>query len=201
MTTVKSNAGWVIALVIAVIALVIGVGARSHIAQAPQVRPLGAEGDTNLTSLVLDQSLTVTATTTLDGYLLKSYAKATSTTGTTVTLSLADFNGYNTVLFTPNIGATTLIFPASTTLSAWLPTAGDTQSTCFYNATTTAAATIQFQASAGIDWEVASSTGATGGAPTALNARSTGCFTFVRQNSTSASFDISALYIRYVDAD
>lgn len=178
---------------IAIIALFVPLNSGS--VSAPATVPhLGAEGDTNFTNMVLSGYLTV------GGGSLKSYALASSTSATTVTLSVTDFNKYDTVLFTPTIGATTIIFPASSTLATWLPEAGDRQDTCFFNATTTAAATLQFQASTGIDWEIATSTSQVG-APAVIPALGTACFTFVRQSSLAASFDISVLETRYQNAD
>lgn len=134
---------------------------------------------------------------TLNSGQLRSYTNSTSTTATAQTLVLADVNGYDTVLLTPNTGALTLTFFASSSASTWLPAAGDMQETCFVNSTSTAAATIIFAAGTGIDLETASSS------PTDLTllAGNTACFKFIRQKATASAFDISALMTEYTNGD
>lgn len=138
---------------------------------------------------------------TLNAGQLRSYTNASSSVGT-ATLALSDVNGYDTVLLTPTgaASAKTLTFFASSTASTWLPAAGDMQETCFFNSTSTAGVNIVFAAGTGIDFEVASSS-ATALGSLIIGPNSAGCFTFIRQPSLSASFDISALYTAFEDAD
>lgn len=127
-----------------------------------------------------------------------SYTNSTSSTATTQTLTITDIvvNGaaYSTVVFTPNTNSTTLTFPASSTLSAFLPAAGDWAEQCWVNATGTAAKTITFAAGTGIDLEVGSSS-------LVINAGNTGCFRFVRKPATASAFDIVAQFTAFVDGD
>lgn len=136
---------------------------------------------------------------TLDAGLLKSYTNATTTSKATQTLLVSDIAGYDSISMQPLVAALTLTLPASSTATTWLPTAGDVQTTCFLNSTSTAAATITFVAGTGIDWENVSTTTPIGGAspPAPIPAIGAGCFTFIRQVNT----DISALYVPYVNAD
>src|SRR3990167_234576 len=71
-----------------------------------------------------------------------------STSVTTATLRVEDVKDYDTVILTPTGAAETksLTFFASSSARTWLPKAGDRQETCFYNATTTAGATITWAA-------------------------------------------------------
>jgi len=144
---------------------------------------------------------TLSGVATFDAGTLHSSTNSTSTTATSQTLAVADLNGYDTVILTPNTGALTLTFFASSTASSWLPNAGDTQRTCFLNATGTAAATITFAAATGIDWETATSTDHVVGTPAKIGANELGCFIFVRQHSTATTFDITAAFMPFVNAD
>jgi hypothetical protein len=125
---------------------------------------------------------------------LLSYTNASSSV-TTGTLKESDLLGYDTILATPTGAAATktLTFPATSTLTSFVPNAGDRQDLCFFNATTTAATTITFAAGTGIDLETSSST------PTdlILLADNMGCFSFLRKTNT----DIVAAFTEYADAD
>src|SRR3990167_4998328 len=203
-------------IVIAIVALIVGIAIGAVVGgnNQPQNPPfLGSDGDTNLTNLVLEGDLTVGDATAITGALtsgstgsfaglltlnagqLRSYTNASTSVGSG-TFQLSDLNGYDTILLTPTGAASTktLTFPASSTLSTWLPTAGDTQETCFVNGTTTAATTITFAASTGIDLEVSTSS-----PDLILLADNTACFKFIRKSATSAAFDISALMIEYIN--
>ena len=135
------------------------------------------------------------------GGMLRGNVNATSTTATSYTMVPSDIRDYDTIIMTPNTGALTLTFFASSTATSFLPKAGMMQETCFYNATTTAGATITFVAGTGIDWEIATSTNDIVGTPATIAAGESACFKFIRQNSTASAFDISALYQPYVNAD
>lgn len=131
---------------------------------------------------------------TLDAGQLRSYTNAT-TTGTAVTLKQSDILAYDTVLMTPIVGATTVTFPASSTLTSFVPSAGDMQAQCWVNASSTSAITITFAEGTGINIQVASST-TNLGFP-AIQPGGTACFNFVRKTNT----DINAAYVRYVDGN
>ena len=104
---------------------------------------------------------------------------------------------YSSRSVTPNTGALTYTFPATSPLTTFIPTAGDMARQCFYNATGTAAATITFAAGAGIDLEVATSTSQTGAFDLTIGAGNIGCFDFFRKPNT----DIVAGFLEYSDAD
>src|SRR3990167_5277189 len=165
-------------------------------------------GEVRGTTLTITGAMTAAAST-LSGLLttnagtLHSYTNATSTATTAATLKLSDVNGYDSIVLTPNIGALTLTFFASSTASAWLPTAGDTQRTCVFNETTTNAATITFAGGTGVDIETVATT-TTAGVPSgmlAIPAMGSACFVFMRQYTSTSTFDISALYTPYLNAD
>lgn len=145
-----------------------------------------------------------TALVTLDAGVNHSYTNSTSTTATTLTATAAQITNYTSVLMTPNVATLTLTLPASSTLSAYIPVAGDWAQQCWYNATTTAGVNIVFAAGVGIDMEIASSTGTGSGTITpnlTIRPGNTGCFRFMRQPATATAFDITAQFTAFVDAD
>ncbi len=64
--------------------------------------------------------------------------RATSTVNNAETLLASDFDVENVIDYTLNVQAATLTLPASSTLSSFVPTAGQTRSIFIRNATTTA---------------------------------------------------------------
>lgn len=137
-----------------------------------------------------------------DAGIVHSYTNSTSTLATTYTLTAADISNYESVLMTPNIGALTLTLPASSTLAAFVPSAGDWADQCWYNATGTAAATITFVAGTGIDLEVGSSTNQVIGAPTlTIGAGNSACLRYFRKPATASTFDIVVQLRRFIDGD
>lgn len=134
---------------------------------------------------------------TINAGILDSYALSTSTTGTAVTLKQSDILSYTTVLMTPNTSSLTVTFPASSTLTSLVPTAGDVARQCWFDATTTAAATIVFAAGTGIDLEVATSSSISGVADLTLTGNNMGCLTYLRKANT----DIVVGYSEFSDAD
>lgn len=181
-----------------------GLSTDSTSPSSGQVRSttLTVTGASTLTgAATLSSTLSLAGLATLNAGQLKSYTNASSSV-TTGTLRVSDVADYDTVLLTPTgaAAAKTLTFFATSSASTWLPAAGDRQDTCFFNSTSTAGVDIIFAAGTGIDFEVASSSAtALGGLNIGPN--SGGCFTFIRQPSLSASFDISALYTAFEDAD
>lgn len=129
---------------------------------------------------------------------LKSYTNATSSTATAQTLVQADILGYDTVLFTPNTNSITLTLPATSTLTSFIPTAGDMVEQCWHNATTTASKTITFAAGTGMDLQrVATSTTAGSAGVLSIPTGNSACFRFTRQTNT----DIQVLMTSFIDAD
>ena len=138
---------------------------------------------------------------TTNAGVLHSSVLATSTGSNT--LGVLDLNGYETVIVTPTgaAAAKTLTFAASSTMSAWLPTAGDWQDTCFLNASTSVA-TLVFATGTGIDLQVATSTNGNGGAmDLTISPDGTACFKFIRKAATASAFDIEANLLEYEDGD
>lgn len=128
---------------------------------------------------------------------LYSYTSATTTTATTQTLIVSDVQGFDTVILTPNVGSDTLTLFASSTASAWLPTAGNTQKTCFVNGTTTAGVNLTFAGGTGTKLLVASSS-ATALGSLNIGPQKEGCFTFTRADATATTFDILASFVSYL---
>ena len=153
-------------------------------------------------AVTLSSTLTAVAATlsglvTTDAGELHSYAVATTTMTATENLILADVNAYDTVIVNPNVaGDTALTFFASSTASAWLPTAGDTQRTCFVNGTTTAGTSITFAGGTGTKFLVASSSVSAVGSAT-IYPQKMGCFVFTRGNATASTFDILMSYTAF----
>lgn len=164
---------------------------------------IGSDGLTVTGATTLSGGITLSGAATLDGGLVKSNTNSTSTTATSYTMVLADIQGYDTMIMTPNTGALTMTTFASSTASTWLPSAGDRAELCIYNATTTSAATITIAAGTGFDLE-RTATSTTSGADTtflAIPAGGHGCFDFMRQPATASAFDISALYTPFINND
>lgn len=88
-----------------------------------------------------------------------SVANAT-TTGTAVTLQQSDLQPYNSLLVTPIVGSATVTLPASSTLSALLPKAGDIQQFLIVNSTSTAGINVTIAGGVGTLLKKASTTAA-----------------------------------------
>lgn len=152
----------------------------------------------NVGALTTSGAITANGIITSNAGVIRSYTNSTSTTATTYTAVQADILNYDTILMTPNVGALTITFPATSTLTSMVPSAGDTQETCLYNATSTSAATITITAGAGMDLErVATSTTSGSTGVLAIPATGSACFKFVRQTNT----DISVLMTSFLNAD
>lgn len=150
----------------------------------------------------LSSTLTVGGLVTHDAGTLASYTNSTSSVQTSQTLAASDIANYSSVIFTPNVGSITLTLPASSTLSAFLPTAGDWTQQCWLNATSSAGKKITFAAGTGIDLEVASSTATTQGTPGLfIGPGDSACFRFIRKPATASAFDIAAQLTSFIDGD
>jgi hypothetical protein len=132
-----------------------------------------------------------------------SFGRSLSTsTPASLTLKVSDVQDFDTVIVRPTGAASskTLTFFASSTASSWLPVAGDSQTTCFLNATTTSGVTLVFAGGTGIDLQTASSS------PTDLTILpdNTACFRFIRKSQVAGvtnAFDIEASMTEYTDGD
>jgi hypothetical protein len=124
-----------------------------------------------------------------------------TTTALSTAISAAEFRQWvdaDVVIINPTgaAAAKTITFPASSTVSAALPQAGDMTKTCFYNATTSVAAQIIFAGGTGTPLNVASSTATVLGGANIL-AGEVGCFTFIRGASMPTAFDITANFTTF----
>lgn len=202
-----------VAVLIAVVSAITVVAVVGN--NQPQDSSLGASGTRSPNGISADTTspsagevrgttYTFTSTGSLGGLVtlnagqLRSYTLSTSTSASR-TLAESDLM-YDTVLVaaTGVAGSKTLTFPATSTLTSFIPTAGDSAEECWVNSTTTAATTLIFAAGSGIDLKVASSSSQVGGAfDLTLGADQMGCFKFVRKTNT----DIVAGLIEYNNAD
>ena len=130
------------------------------------------------------------------GGVVNSRQVATTSNGTAITVGANEFRDWangSVVSFTKvATAATTLTFPASSTVSSLVPRAGDRQTFCIRNATTTAGLNTILAGSTGINLVVASSSVSALGSKSLLTGK-VGCITLVRQPATATTFDIDAL--------
>jgi len=166
----------IIGLVGAIIALAgLGIGLLVGGNQSVQsVKSLG--GITNYDSLTLGEDLIVGGTTSITGATTFTGAigagvvvtdtftqgggvRATSTIGTVVPLLASDFDTENMIDVTLNVQDATLSFPASSTLTSFIPNTGDSRKLFVRNASTTAAMDITVSGGTGVLLKVASTTG------------------------------------------
>ena len=83
---------------------------------------------------------------------------ATSTSGVAVPLLASNFDTENVIDVTLNVQDATLSFPASSTLTSFIPSAGQTRTLFVRNATTTAAMDLTISGGTGVLLKMASST-------------------------------------------
>lgn len=177
----------VIAVIVAVVVSLVLVGGNNQPAQVG--------GNTRFpNSDITAKSFTGTggsssfATTTVGGMLNYSpYVIATTTTGaaTTVTLSQADLMAgqYWRVNLNQAVDFT-YQFPATSTLTSFLPNTGDSTEICFLNATSSGSQSLKFTAGTGIDIE---GTTGTSTPSMSLGASNTACFRFFRSGNASGT--------------
>lgn len=155
-------------------------------------RTLQVEG-----TLQTDGAISSQGQLTSEAGIKHSYTNSTSTSATTQTLLAGDIMNYESVIMEPTVGAVTFTFPASSTLSAMVPVAGDWFDQVWYNASTTASQTITLSAGTGIDLEIStSSTNAL-----IINPSGSATLRYFRQPATASTFDISVLMTHFDDAD
>lgn len=194
---------WVNTAGILLIAILVLVGGNEPAVGASGSRfPNGLSADTTspVAGEVRGTTFTFTSTgsfnglPTLNAGILHSYTNSTSTPAS-MTMKQSDILGYETILFNLTEAAATksITLPATSTLTSFIPTAGDWQDQCWINSSTTAAATITLVAGTGIDLQTASSSPI----DLILGADSTACFKFIRKTNT----DISASMLEYNDGD
>lgn len=96
---------------------------------------------------------TVVGTFTQGGGMFSS-----STSNSSETLVAADFDVENYLKVTPNVASLTLTLPATSTLTSFVPTAGQCRTLFVENGTTTAAVTLTLATGTGWDFHNSSST-------------------------------------------
>ncbi len=126
-----------------------------------------------------------------DAGVLHSYTLSTSTPAS-LTLAASDVTNYESVIVLPTVGDVTLTLPASSTLSAIVPAAGDWQELCIVNATTTNIGRITIAGGTGTTLQVASSSATALGSKLILPGK-TGCIKFFRIGAGNNALDINAL--------
>ncbi len=199
----------VVALVILAILIVLNMGGKSKTVFGSTacsnitclsgglrlVTGAGGDFETDVAAVFNSTMTAVTATFSgtvqTDGGFIQSSTSATSTITSAQTLIPSDISGFNTVILTPNVSSDTVTLFASSTASAFLPVAGDSQQTCIMNGTTTAGINITLAGGTGTTLLVASSS-ATAVGSLVIAPQKIGCITFTRGNATATTFDILA---------
>lgn len=211
LNKVKEWSG-VVALVAIILFLILGQGDAQVGSGSRFPNGLSADSTSPVAGELRGSTLTITgaATTTgkavFDGGVVHSNTNSTSTAVTAYTLVANDIapNGapYSAVVITPNGGDLALTFPASSTLAAFLPSAGDWTEQCWRNASTTSGIDITFAAGTGIDLEVATtSPSAQANAVLTVLADAGACIKYQRKPATAAAFDIAVMLTRFLDGD
>lgn len=144
------------------------------------------------TTLAVTGVATFTAQSVMNGGVLHSYPLSTSTPAS-LTLAASDITNYESIVQLPSAGsAITDTLPASSSLSAFVPTAGDWAEQCITNGTTTAAINITIAGGTGTHLLTATTTPG-GGAVTAIGPGNTGCIKYFRVGAGNNARDINAL--------
>lgn len=166
---------------------------------------------TRYTQLLVDNGIQITANglnivagglnvtsglVTLSGGTLKTNVSATSSSATSQTLVASDVNTYDTVIFTPTVGSDTLTLFASSTATTFLPTAGNSQTTCIINGTTTTGVNLTLAGGTGTTLLAASSS-ATALGSLVIGPQKEGCLMFTRANATATTFDILSIFTTF----
>ena len=124
----------------------------------------------------------------IGGSLVYTNVQSTSTVSTSMTLAASDVMNYNSVIATPNVNSLTYTLPASSTLSTFIPNAGNWTQQCWENATSTAGKTLTFAAGTGETLVGATTT-------LAIPPQMTGCLRYMRNGGTgSKANDISVFF-------
>jgi len=184
-------------IILSAVALVIAIVALLKPSGKIITQMIGAEGDTNFTNLVAEDitaSGNVAITGSLSSGTFTEYGgiRATSTIGNAVPLLASDFDTENVIDVTLNVLDATLSFPATTTLTSFIPTAGQTRTLLIRNATTTAAMDLTITGGTGVLLKNATSTAVIKGDTDGANY---GIIKLIRKANT----DIEALLQIFVD--
>jgi hypothetical protein len=101
-------------------------------------------------SATFSSTLNVVGNTTVELFTQGGGVLSTSTVSTAMVPTAATFN-YGLIEVTPLVADLTYTFPASSTMSAMIPNAGDMRVVTVYNATTTAGIDVIFAAGTGME--------------------------------------------------
>ena len=113
---------------------------------------------------------------------------ATSTSATTQTLTQGDINGYSSLALTPTVGSNTITLPATSTLTSFIPVAGNQTTLYVYNATTTAGILLTIGGGTGMNLTIATSTAAS---TVVLSPKKAALFQFLRLANSDISVTIT----------
>lgn len=156
-----------------------------------------AAGELQTTTLEVDSTssfegvASFAAQPKFDAGSLHSYPLSTSTPAS-LTLAASDVTNYESVVMLPTVGSITVTLPASSTLSAFVPTAGDWAEQCYTNATSTASFGITLAGGTGTNLLVASSSATAVGSKILLPGK-TGCIKYFRIGAGANASDINAI--------
>lgn len=166
MQKVKEWSG-VVALVAIILVLIVGQDSQPE----PQLgggsrfpNGISADSTSPVAGEIRGTTLTLTSGASITGALTQGGGiTATSTSGNAVPLLSTDFDTENVIDVTLNLIDATLSFPATSTLTSFIPTAGQTRTLFVRNASTTAAMDLTVSGGTGVVMKFASTTPATTG--------------------------------------
>lgn len=194
--TLKKIVGVLAVLVVLVMGYMLTTGPKSYVGgnfnpvMVDFAQGISVNGTTVLNNLrgLIATTLNVSASTTVSTFTQGGGITATTTLGTTSTLLATAFDTENVIEAIPGGASWTITLPASSTLSTFIPTAGQARSIYIRNATTTAGINMTIAGGTGTVLRSASTTAIiqsdTAGAKGAR-------LDFVRQNNTDISVFIT----------
>jgi hypothetical protein len=142
-------------------------------------------GTTVTGTTVAATTLTASGATNVELFTSGGGVLSTSTVSTAMVPTAATFN-YGLIEVTPLVADLTYTFPASSTLSAIVPNAGDVRTVAVYNATSTDGIDVIFAAGAGMEIK------GVGGGDLTIDEASFGTLTFVRKSNSDILVIVSA---------
>lgn len=169
MTTSKVTA-WVavVALIIGALGLFVGIRALPHASTligaagnmlAEQYEPyIQYNGGFNTNLPVNFGSTTTSVGPVLTSSSVVNGGVLSTTTSISMTMAQSDFTSYTGILMNPIVGSITVTLPATSTLTAFLPTTGQQSQFTFCNATTTASQNITLAGGTGMNVSNATTT-------------------------------------------
>ena len=159
---------------------------------ATKYTDLEVTGETQTATMTITGATTVAGATDVSTFTQGGGMYTSSTAAATATLLASAIDLENFIDYTPNVNST-LTLPATSTMSALMPVAGDTREYIIRNASSTAAATLTLVAGAGMDLQFVEATGG----DLVLDGNDAGTLTMTRLTNT----DILVLFNEYTEAD